>query len=215
MSKRSRWFLFLVGVLALGGLLLMFGFRGPVVRGVEAQDDPPVATTTEIAPGNPIPATAVPPDKGDPGSEDPMEISQPVAVDLEPDAIQMIEVPFVDDAQVSFGDIHPELDRSKEGWDTVLWETFDNNSLHNGWSLAYVAGSHASTWGPDDTRLPQYLGDTDAWTNRWGPGGVDPQFNSYPNNAASLMTYGPFSLVGATDGTLNFDYWLDTQIYND
>ena len=92
-----------------------------------------------------------------------------------------------------------------------MWETFDHNSWHTYWRLTYDSGKHASVWGPDDTRAPQYQGDTDAWTNRAGPSGLDPQYNNYPHNAGSSMTYGPFSLVGATDATLSFDYWLDTE----
>lgn len=210
MPKRSRGILLMVAVSLFGAGLLAGALRVPAVPQVAAQADEPTATK----PSTPDDATAaapLAPDKDGQASEEPVEISQLVAVELDPQAVAWEVAPVVDDLQVPLGAIHPELDRSPDGWETVVWETFDNNSWHTYWRLTYDSGKHASVWGPDDTRAPQYGGDTDAWTNRAGPSGLDPQYNNYPHNAGSSMTYGPFSLVGATDATLSFSYWLDTE----
>lgn len=214
MSQRSHWMLVALAAGLFGAVLVLGGMYFPGAPGVTAQADAPTATEHSL-PDSPTSATPWASGKDGPAFGEPTEIDQSVVVELDPQATIWEAAPVVDEEQVPLGAIHPEWDRSPDGWSTVVWETFDNNSWHTYWQLGYESGKHSSYWGPDDTRASQYGGDTDAWPNRAGPSGLDPQFNLHPHNAASWMTYGPFSLVGASDATLNLDYWLDTEMNYD
>ena len=100
------------------------------------------------------------------------------------------------------------------GWTTIFsddfegtfpgsWDVFDNKEEYGDYF-----------WGKRDCR--PYDGSFSAWAVGAGVDGSKLQCESnYPDNAYSLMIYGPFSLEDATDAEFSFMYWLDSEIDND
>jgi hypothetical protein len=84
-----------------------------------------------------------------------------------------------------------------------LWMVFDNDGAENG---EYY-------WGTDD--FNPYQGEHSAWCARSGANGLDPENNNYPNNCNSWMVHGPFSLRNAIAGTLEFSFWLRSELGQD
>lgn len=61
-----------------------------------------------------------------------------------------------------------------------------------------------------------YAGSYSGWAVGGGASGAAMGCGwNYPNNARSLMVYGPFSLVGATAAELRFKLWLNSEINYD
>ncbi len=58
---------------------------------------------------------------------------------------------------------------------------------------------------------------TSVWATGGGQDGslLIPLSDTYPNQAASLMVYGPIDLSGTSAVSLTYDYWLDTQPVSD
>ena len=80
------------------------------------------------------------------------------------------------------------------------WRVHDNNGTTNG---EYY-------WARRTCR--PYAGSYSGWAVGGGANGSALSCGSnYPNNAASWMTYGPFSLADATAGDLSFMLWLNTE----
>ncbi|MFQ6098330.1 MAG: clostripain-related cysteine peptidase, partial [Armatimonadota bacterium] len=79
-----------------------------------------------------------------------------------------------------------------------LWEAEDGDSQP---PEAY--------WGRDDWQ--EHSGNYSAYCVRSGAQGVDPAVGEYPNNASSWLVYGPFDLSDASQATLDFFAWIDTE----
>ncbi|PWB54253.1 MAG: hypothetical protein C3F06_05165 [Candidatus Methanoperedenaceae archaeon] len=74
----------------------------------------------------------------------------------------------------------------------------------NSWKL-----SGKPTWCSTNFRF--FSGKQSGWNACGGSGGV-PAGGLYPNNMNSSMIYGPFSLVGATNASVTFNVWTDTEL---
>ncbi len=95
---------------------------------------------------------------------------------------------------------------SSAGWITILSEDF-GGSFPGSWTLT---GNGGYTWGKRDCR--SYQGSYSGWAVGGGANGDALSCgSSYPNNADSMMRYGPFSLADATDGDLSFQLWLNSE----
>lgn len=77
----------------------------------------------------------------------------------------------------------------------------------NSWKL-----SGKPTWCSTNFRF--FSGKQSGWNACGGSGGV-PAGSLYPNNMNSTMIYGPFSLVGATNASVTFNIWTDTEPFFD
>jgi hypothetical protein len=87
-------------------------------------------------------------------------------------------------------------------WRTVVFEGFEGLFPSGSWWVMDYDGNPASgIW--DDTPTKYKTGGWSAHPTD----GVRP----YPNSMATIMRYGPFSLVGATNARLKFDYFLDSE----
>ncbi len=64
------------------------------------------------------------------------------------------------------------------------------------------------------TNYKFFSGTQSGWNACGGSAGV-PADGFYPNNMNSSMVFGPFSLVGATNASVTFKIWTDTEIFND
>jgi len=96
-------------------------------------------------------------------------------------------------------------------------------SWPNDWQL--LATDPGKFWGPNECLA--YAGTRDGWPVSFPrpPAGTGycshtnpPACTTpagYPPNFESVMVYGPFSTVGATSGSVDFKYLLDTEIYFD
>jgi hypothetical protein len=115
---------------------------------------------------------------------------------------------FVDDVKL-IASPPGEIEVMKEDFETrfpnpsSLWMVFDNDGAENG---EYY-------WGADD--FNPYQGEHSAWCARSGANGLDPENNNYPNNCNSWMVHGPFSLRNAIAGTLEFSFWLRSELRQD
>ncbi|MDP1546348.1 MAG: M4 family metallopeptidase [Anaerolineales bacterium] len=92
------------------------------------------------------------------------------------------------------------------GWETIVNTDFEGD-FPGPWQ---VSGSNGYQWGKRTCR--PYAGSFSGWGVGGGTNGSGLTCgSSYPNNASSWMEYGPFSLVGATAGDLNFKLWLNSE----
>ncbi|MEW6102483.1 MAG: fibronectin type III domain-containing protein [bacterium] len=99
------------------------------------------------------------------------------------------------------------------GWTTIMTEGFEGSFPPYG-SLWEVFDNDGSTNGEyywDDTNYKSYSGGWSAWCAKGGADGLNPAYNSYPNNCKSWMTYGPFSLADATSAKLSFYFWNKSE----
>ncbi|MCS7219685.1 MAG: S8 family serine peptidase [Anaerolineae bacterium] len=81
------------------------------------------------------------------------------------------------------------------------WRVYDDNDTTNG---EYY-------WGKRNCHT--YAGSYSGWAVGAGADGAGLSCGSnYPDDADSVMVYGPFSLVGATAADLNFKLWLNTEV---
>ncbi len=92
------------------------------------------------------------------------------------------------------------------GWIVIENEGFEGVWPDAGWVVVdYNGPSQGGTYVWDDTSK-RHAGATGAWSAH-PTDGVTP----YTNDLHTTMTYGPFSLVGATDAKFKFSYFLDTE----
>jgi hypothetical protein len=96
-------------------------------------------------------------------------------------------------------------------WFNILQEGFEGVWPYSGWRSFDNNGATGGFYCWDDDDFWPYFGFWSAWPANGCANGVDPQFFFYPHNMNSWMTYGPFSLVGATQAQLNFRYWNDSE----
>jgi hypothetical protein len=101
------------------------------------------------------------------------------------------------------------------GWYKVVTETFEGTwpispSL---WVLRDVSETDGGEylWGQRDCRPGQ--GSFSAWSVGGGADGGSLPCGNYPNNAFTLVNFGPFDLSQATDAQFQLSLWLDTEPY--
>jgi hypothetical protein len=97
-------------------------------------------------------------------------------------------------------------------WSNITTENFESAFPKIGWAVAdYQTGSGEYYWGKRTCRPGS--GSYSGWGVGAGANGSSLSCGSnYPNNAFSWLIYGPFSLTGATDAELLFDYWLKSEL---
>ena len=98
-----------------------------------------------------------------------------------------------------------------DAYELIKWETFEGVWPGPGWS---VTGCGNACWDDDDYR--HHAGSGAAWPANGGTNGYDPPTitgnDNYLNKQDTRMIYGPFSLVGAIQG--NVDFSMTYQIEN-
>ncbi|MEE4312427.1 MAG: cohesin domain-containing protein, partial [candidate division KSB1 bacterium] len=90
-----------------------------------------------------------------------------------------------------------------EGFENVFpgadWTSYDDDGYANG---EYY-------W--DKTNHEKFEGQYSVWCAAGGADGHDPSTGNYPNNCASVMTWGPFDLSNASSCEFALEFWLDSQ----
>jgi C1A family cysteine protease/predicted secreted protein len=100
------------------------------------------------------------------------------------------------------------------GWNTILNEGFEG-SFPGPWELVdNQSGYGQYYWGKRNCRA--FEGSYSGWAVGGGADGSSLACGSdYPDHAESWMSYGPFSLQGATAADLQFKLWLDSESRHD
>ncbi len=92
---------------------------------------------------------------------------------------------------------------TKSSWATILSEDFEG-SFPGPWTVTSNGGY---AWGKRNCR--PFAGTSSGWAVGGGASGaLLGCMNYYPNNVTTYMTFGPFSLVGATAAELRFMAWV-------
>ncbi|MFZ0545134.1 MAG: CAP domain-containing protein [Candidatus Promineifilaceae bacterium] len=109
-----------------------------------------------------------------------------------------------------------ETNQPNGGWTTVFTETFESG-ISAGWQVTDTNGPTNGDYYWAATNVTSSQGMTSVWATGGGADGalLTPLTDDYPNNATSLMVYGPISLSGTTAVSLTYDYWLETQPLSD
>ena len=96
------------------------------------------------------------------------------------------------------------------GWVTIMSENFEG-SFPAGWAVSDHGSSGGQyTWGKRACR--PLTGGFSGWAFGGGANGsVLACGSNYRSDVEALMVYGPFSLAGATDAELRFNYWLNSE----
>jgi hypothetical protein len=102
------------------------------------------------------------------------------------------------------------------GWTTALTETFEFG-ISAGWQITDTDGFTNGEYYWAATNITASQGMTSVWATGGGQNGMflTPLSDTYPNNAASLMRYGPIDLNATSAVSLTYDYWLETQPLSD
>jgi uncharacterized protein YkwD len=102
------------------------------------------------------------------------------------------------------------------GWTTVFTETFESG-ISAGWEVTDTDGMTNGEYYWAATPVTASQGMTSVWATGGGMDGslLFPLSDTYPNNAASLIVYGPIDLSGTSAVSLTYDYWLETQPSSD
>jgi hypothetical protein len=89
-------------------------------------------------------------------------------------------------------------------WQTIKYEGFEGvwPAAGDNWYVRDYNGSVGGTFAWNDTSTKRYAGSWSAHPTSGPP---------YGNHAHTYMEYGPFSLVGAQDARMTFQFWLDTE----
>ncbi len=97
-------------------------------------------------------------------------------------------------------------------WTNITTENFESAFPQAGWAVEDdYAGSGEYYWGKRTCRPRS--GSYSGWGVGAGANGSGLSCGSnYPNFALSWLIYGPFSLTGASDAELLFDYWLKSEL---
>lgn len=106
--------------------------------------------------------------------------------------------------------------RPQNGWTTIFSETFESG-ITTTWQITDTDGLANGEYYWAATNITAGQGLTSVWATGGGLDGslLVPLSDTYPNNAASLMVYGPIDLNSTTAVSLTYDYWLDTQPMSD
>ncbi len=114
---------------------------------------------------------------------------------------------YLFDHVLSDSDVLTLYKQAPGNWITVLNEDFEDD-FPGAWQVSSDDGQYY--WGKRSCLA--YAGTYSGWAVGGGPqGSVLACNSSYPNNAASGMGYGPFSLTGATAAEIRFKLWLNTE----
>jgi len=144
----------------------------------------------------------------DPGLSDPVEFANSASVSAAQDNTLGNNT-----SSVTIGERKvylPVIRKDIPLYTTILSENFEGSfpgvwTVTDGWS-----GYGTYTWGRRTCR--SYAGSYSGWGVGGGSDGASLSCGSnYPTHVDSLMTYGPFSLVGATAGDLSFKLWLNSE----
>ena len=110
-----------------------------------------------------------------------------------------MRIPVYDSGAGSIGGLEDELT-------TIKSEGFEGK-FPNTWNI-----SGNPRW--CNTNYSFFSGTQSGWNACGGSAGM-PSGGLYPNNMDSSMVYGPFSLVGATNASVAFKVWTDTELIFD
>ena len=105
-------------------------------------------------------------------------------------------------------------DAAPPGWTTIVEANFEG-SFPGAWNVFDgISGYGEYFWAKRGCRA--YAGSYSGWGIGGGANGAALSCGSYyANNTRSWMTYGPFSLVGATAADMSFKLWLYAETYYD
>ncbi len=97
-------------------------------------------------------------------------------------------------------------------WTAVLTETFEA-PFSTIWQITDTDGITNGQYYWAATNITASQGISSVWATGGGLSGslLIPLSDTYPNNAASLMIYGPIDLSSTSAVSLTYDYWLETQ----
>jgi uncharacterized protein YkwD len=101
-------------------------------------------------------------------------------------------------------------------WETVVSQPFEDDTWPGEWEVSDADGEDGGEylWIPADCVV--YEGTYSGMAIGGGTDGTPLTcVDSYPNNASSWMTYGPFSLEDAIGAVLDAKIWVDTEIEKD
>ena len=100
-------------------------------------------------------------------------------------------------------------------WTTIASENFEGSFPRAGWEVADFQSGYGEYYWAKRTCRPR-SGSYSGWGVGGGAQGSGLSCgSSYPNNAYSWVTYGPFSLAGATDAEVLFDLWVKSELNYD
>jgi hypothetical protein len=93
------------------------------------------------------------------------------------------------------------------GWTTALTETFESG-IPAGWQITDTDGLTNGEYYWAATNITASQGMTSVWATGGGQNGIflTPLSDTYPNNAASLMRYGPIDLNATSAVSLTYNY---------
>lgn len=95
------------------------------------------------------------------------------------------------------------------GWVTIMSENFEG-SFPAGWTVFdNDSDGGLYTWAKRACR--PFAGGYSGWAVGGSAGAGLACGSNYPTDVESLMVYGPFSLADASDATLSFRYWLNSE----
>lgn len=95
---------------------------------------------------------------------------------------------------------------------TTGWQTIFADSFEGGFPGAWQRFGNP-TWAQASCRASS--GTSSIWPAAGGSGARIPCNDTYPNDAESRLTFGPFDLRGATAAELRFNKWQQTQVEHD
>ena len=98
------------------------------------------------------------------------------------------------------------------GWQSIMTEDFEGAFPSTGWDVHAQNGYTDAYW--DDIGDRSHAGSESAWCAAAGTQSSTPASN-YKSNMKAWMIYGPFDLSDATDATLDFYYWNQSEISYD
>lgn len=145
---------------------------------------------------------------GEPGDTDAQDAAPALPYGPKPDQWINLEDGQVKDAAA------PEAPAAEVVSPTATWHVIENQGFEGvwpstGWGTWDYNGSTGGLYTWNDVNVRAFAGSWSAFPS-------NSQINSIPtfpyvNNLHSIMVYGPFSLVGATNAKVTFNYWLDTE----
>lgn len=101
-------------------------------------------------------------------------------------------------------------------WTTITSEDFEGSFPKPGWVTFDDASSGPGEYYFAKRNCRPHAGTYSGWAVGGGAQGSGLACGAnYPNNAISILRYGPFSLAGAADAELLFQYWANTELNHD
>ena len=96
-------------------------------------------------------------------------------------------------------------------WTNIATEDFEGSFPQAGWHVEDSEPGYGKYYWAKRTCRPK-SGSYSGWAVGGGADGSGLACgDDYPNNAFSRLIYGPFSLVGATDAEMLYDYWVQSE----